>query len=79
MQAHQNFYDLDEGRIQLGDVSLQTMWLNHPQGCMGFGLETEEGGMVSGKGQTRGRAVRQKRAQACGRGRRPDLRRTISS
>ncbi len=46
MQAHQNFYDLDEGRIQLGDVTLQTLWLNHPQGCMGFRLETKEGVMV---------------------------------
>ena len=46
MQAHQNFYDLEEGRIQLGEVSLQTMWLNHPQGCMGFRLETKEGVIV---------------------------------
>jgi phosphoribosyl 1,2-cyclic phosphodiesterase len=46
MQAHQNFYDLGEGRIQLGDVSLQTMWLNHPQGCMGFRLETKDGVFV---------------------------------
>jgi len=46
MQAQQNFYDLGEGRIQLGDVTLQTLWLNHPQGCMGFRLETKEGVMV---------------------------------
>jgi phosphoribosyl 1,2-cyclic phosphodiesterase len=46
MQAHQNFYDLEEGRIQLGDVTLQTLWLNHPQGCMGFRLETKEGVVV---------------------------------
>jgi len=46
MQAQQDFYDLEEGRIQLGDVSLQTMWLNHPQGCMGFRLETKDGVMV---------------------------------
>jgi phosphoribosyl 1,2-cyclic phosphodiesterase len=46
MQAHQSFYDLGEGRIQVGDVSLQTLWLNHPQGCMGFRLETKEGVMV---------------------------------
>jgi phosphoribosyl 1,2-cyclic phosphodiesterase len=46
MQSQQNFYDLGEGRIQLGDVTLQTMWLNHPQGCMGFRLETKEGVMV---------------------------------
>ena len=46
MRSQQNFYDLGEGRIQLGDVTLQTMWLNHPQGCMGFRLETKEGVMV---------------------------------
>jgi phosphoribosyl 1,2-cyclic phosphodiesterase len=46
MQAQQNFYDLGEGRIQLGDVTLQTLWLNHPQGCMGFRMETKEGVMV---------------------------------
>jgi len=46
MQAHQSFHNLDEGRISLGDVTLQTMWLNHPQGCMGFRLETKDGVMV---------------------------------
>jgi phosphoribosyl 1,2-cyclic phosphodiesterase len=46
MQAHQNFYNLEEGRIQLGDVTLQTLWLNHPQGCMGFRMETKEGVFV---------------------------------
>jgi phosphoribosyl 1,2-cyclic phosphodiesterase len=46
MQAQQNFYDLGEGRIQLGDITLQTLWLNHPQGCMGFRLETKEGVLV---------------------------------
>jgi phosphoribosyl 1,2-cyclic phosphodiesterase len=46
MQARQDFYDIEECRIQLGDVSLQTMWLNHPQGCMGFRLESKDGVMV---------------------------------
>jgi ribonuclease BN (tRNA processing enzyme) len=46
MRSQQNFYDLGEGRIQLGEVTLQTMWLNHPQGCMGFRLETKQGVMV---------------------------------
>jgi len=46
MKARQDFYDLEEGRIQLGDVSLQALWLNHPQGCMGFRLETKEGVVV---------------------------------
>jgi phosphoribosyl 1,2-cyclic phosphodiesterase len=46
MQAQQSFHDLEEGRIQLPGASLQTTWLNHPQGCMGFRLETREGVMV---------------------------------
>src|SRR5208337_4352017 len=46
MQAQQHFYDLDEGRVGLDGVTLKTMWLNHPQGCMGFRLETKEGVLV---------------------------------
>jgi phosphoribosyl 1,2-cyclic phosphodiesterase len=46
MQARQTFHDLKEGQMQLDGVSLQTKWLNHPQGCMGFRLETKEGVLV---------------------------------
>jgi phosphoribosyl 1,2-cyclic phosphodiesterase len=46
MQAYQNFYDLEEGRIQLDGAGLQATWLNHPQGCMGFRLETRDGVVV---------------------------------
>jgi len=46
MKAKQDFYDLEEGRMDLGDVKLQTTWLNHPQGCMGFRLETRDGVLV---------------------------------
>jgi len=47
MRAEQNFYDIDAGRIDVGDgVKLQTAWLNHPQGCMGFRLETKDGVIV---------------------------------
>ena len=46
MQAQQNFHDLEEGRIQLDAASLQATWLNHPQGCMGFRLETRDGVIV---------------------------------
>jgi len=46
MKARQEFYDLEEGRIELGDVTLEALWLNHPQGCMGFRLETKEGVVV---------------------------------
>ncbi|HXZ42688.1 MAG TPA: MBL fold metallo-hydrolase [Terriglobales bacterium] len=46
MQARRDFYDLKKTRLDLGDVSLRTMWLNHPQGCMGFRLESKDGVMV---------------------------------
>ena len=46
MQAQQSFHDLEEGRIQLDAASLQATWLNHPQGCMGFRLETRDGVIV---------------------------------
>ena len=36
---------MEEGRTSL-DERLQTMWLNHPQGCMGFRLETKDGVFV---------------------------------
>lgn len=43
MHARQDFYDLEEGSVDLGDVRLQARWLNHPQGCMGFRLESRDG------------------------------------
>ena len=41
MAAHRNFYDIEEDRIAFDDCVVQSMWLNHPQGCLGFRLETE--------------------------------------
>jgi phosphoribosyl 1,2-cyclic phosphodiesterase len=47
MRAERNFYDIDSGRVEMGDgIQLHTAWLNHPQGCMGFRLETKEGVLV---------------------------------
>jgi phosphoribosyl 1,2-cyclic phosphodiesterase len=42
MQAHRNFYDIEEDRISFDDCVIQSMWLNHPQGCLGFRIETED-------------------------------------
>ena len=40
MKARRDYYDMEEGRVQLDDqLTVETMWLNHPQGCMGFRLE----------------------------------------
>jgi len=46
MQAQQHFCDLGEGCMQLDGATLKTLWLNHPEGCMGFRMETKEGVLV---------------------------------
>ena len=47
MKARRDFYDIEEGRVPLGDeVTIEAMWLNHPQGCMGFRLESKHGVLV---------------------------------
>jgi phosphoribosyl 1,2-cyclic phosphodiesterase len=47
MRAQQKYYDIDSGRLNLEDgVQIQTSWLNHPQGCMGFRMETQDGVLV---------------------------------
>jgi len=47
MRAQQKFYDIDSGELTLDDgVQIQTSWLNHPQGCMGFRMETKDGVVV---------------------------------
>jgi len=46
MKAGRNFYDIEEGQAQVENATVRAMWLNHPQGCMGFRLETKEGILV---------------------------------
>jgi len=46
MKAHRNFYDLQPGRLTLDDVTIQSLPLNHPQGCTGFRLESKDGVIV---------------------------------
>src|SRR5579884_2133744 len=46
MAAHRHFYDIEEGRLEFDHCTIRTMWLNHPQGCLGFRLETENGTVV---------------------------------
>ena len=43
MAAHCNFYDMEEERVAFDHCIVQSMWLNHPQGCLGFRLETDNG------------------------------------
>jgi phosphoribosyl 1,2-cyclic phosphodiesterase len=46
MKARQEFYEIQEGQARFDGVTLCTAWLNHPQGCMGFRLETKDGVFV---------------------------------
>jgi len=47
MKAKRNFYDIENGCLPMTDgVQIRTAYLNHPQGCMGFRLETKEGIVV---------------------------------
>jgi len=57
MSAQQTFEDLEEGRISLNGMNIQTLWLNHPQGSMGFRLETKDGIMVYATDNEPGDAV----------------------
>jgi phosphoribosyl 1,2-cyclic phosphodiesterase len=41
MAAHRQFYSIEEGEIAFDDCLIKSMWLNHPQGCLGFRLETQ--------------------------------------
>jgi len=42
MKAHRNFYDMEEGKLAFDDCVIHSKWLNHPQGCLGFRLETDD-------------------------------------
>jgi phosphoribosyl 1,2-cyclic phosphodiesterase len=47
MKARRRFYDIDESSIGMEDgIKIRTAYLNHPQGCMGFRLETKDGVVV---------------------------------
>ncbi len=46
MKAHQEFHEVEPGPIVLDNASFQVAWLNHPQGCLGFRMETKQGVLV---------------------------------
>jgi phosphoribosyl 1,2-cyclic phosphodiesterase len=46
MKAERAFYNLEQGRVPLDQVTVEAMWLSHPQGCMGYRLETKDGVLV---------------------------------
>ncbi len=42
MAAHRNFANIEEDRIAFDQCTIESKWLNHPQGCLGFRIETPE-------------------------------------
>ena len=47
MKAKRDFYNIENGCLPMGEgIQIKTAWLNHPQGCMGFRIETKEGVLV---------------------------------
>jgi len=47
MKSRRRFYDIENGCVSLEEgVRIKTAYLNHPQGCMGFRLETKDGVLV---------------------------------
>ena len=46
MAAHRHFHDIGEGQMTMENCVLRTMSLNHPQGCLGFRMETSDGVLV---------------------------------
>jgi phosphoribosyl 1,2-cyclic phosphodiesterase len=46
MKSERSFYDIEAGRVPFDDVTVEAMWLNHPQGCLGFRIESKSGVVV---------------------------------
>ena len=46
MAARRQFCALGETKISFDNCTIQSMWLNHPQGCLGFRLESRAGTLV---------------------------------
>jgi phosphoribosyl 1,2-cyclic phosphodiesterase len=47
MKAKRNFYDIENGCLPMDDgIKIKTAYPNHPQGCLGFRLETKDGVLV---------------------------------
>jgi phosphoribosyl 1,2-cyclic phosphodiesterase len=47
MTAHRKFREITGGEsFQIGENRVTTRWLNHPQGCLGFRIETSAGTVV---------------------------------
>lgn len=43
MAARRQFFDMGAERISFDGCRIESSWLNHPQGCLGFRIETADG------------------------------------
>ncbi len=57
MAAHRHFYHMEEDRLTFDDCVIRSRWLNHPQGCLGFRIETNAGTVVYATDNEPGKAV----------------------
>jgi phosphoribosyl 1,2-cyclic phosphodiesterase len=46
MAARRQFFNIEEGRLELDHCLIHSKWLNHPQGCLGFRVESNDGVLV---------------------------------
>jgi phosphoribosyl 1,2-cyclic phosphodiesterase len=47
MKSQREFFAIEQGRVRIDDrITIEAKWLNHPQGCLGFRVETSEGVVV---------------------------------
>jgi phosphoribosyl 1,2-cyclic phosphodiesterase len=46
MAAQRDFYNIRESKMTLEDCTVTSVWLNHPQGCLGFRVESRDGILV---------------------------------
>jgi phosphoribosyl 1,2-cyclic phosphodiesterase len=47
MRAKRDFCNIENGCLDMEDgIHITTQWLNHPQGCLGFRVETKDGVLV---------------------------------
>ena len=65
MKARREFFAIDEGRVRIDDhVTVETKWLNHPQGCLGYRIESSEGIVVYATDNEPGDPVFDKKVRA---------------
>ena len=57
MKGGKNFYIIGEERLKVFDVGISSRYLNHPQGCLGYRVESENGVFVYATDHEHGNAT----------------------